>query len=189
LEKLDPYCVKILSFFLLEKQEAHFNELHKLIKEKMKLRKFSKPTFNTHLKHLVQAGYVKRTPDKGQMVTYSLNLEKIGKMKEYSDRIKKIVESQRENLQMFFSFSERQQVDMLLRFLCFRKLYELESRIELELEPDSFEKWFVLNFWSHPVLEQLPIWITKRCAKDEAYRNKILKTIEDFREELDIAIS
>jgi len=176
-------------FFLLERQEAHFNELHKLIKEKMKLRKFSKPTFNTHLKHLVEAGYVKRTPDKGQKVTYSLNLEKIGKMKEYSERVKRISKSQRENKELFFSMSEREQVDTLLRFLCFRKLHELEARIEVELEPDSFEKWFVLRFWYHPSLEQVPVWIVKRCAKDEAYREEILKNIEYFKEQLDDAVS
>ena len=189
MEKFDPYCTKILMFFLLERQEAHFNELHKLIKEKMKLRKFSKPTFNTHLKHLVDAGYVKRTPDKGQKVTYSLNLEKIGKMKDYAVRVKKISESQRENMKLFFSLSERKQVDMLLRFLCFRKLHELEARIEVELEPDNFEKWFILRFWYHPSLEQIPAWIVKRCAKDGVYREKILKNIEDLREELDIAVS
>ena len=67
------------------------------------------------------AGYVKRTPDKGQKVTYSLNLEKIGKAKEYSERVKRVSESQRENMKEFFSMSERQQVDqealLLAKFL------------------------------------------------------------------------
>lgn len=188
MEELDRYCTKILIYFLLETREAHYNELYKSIKKKLKLTKFSKPTFNKHLKHLVDAGYVKRTPDEGQKVTYSLNLEKIGKAKEYSERVKRISDSQRENKEFFFTMSERGQVDMLLRFLCIRKLYELEARIDVALEPDSFEKWFILRFWYHPSLEQIPVWIVERCAKDEVYREKILKNIEDYREELDDAI-
>ena len=189
LKKLDNYCTKILTFFLLEKQEAHYNELYRLVKEKIKLGKFSKPTFNTHLKHLMEAGFVKRTPDKGQLVTYSLNLEKIGRMKEYSERVKRIVKSQSENMNLFFSRSEKKQVETVLSFLSYRKLYEIESRIEYALEPDSFEKWFVINFWRSPLLEQLTNWMVKRCAEDDIYREKILISIEKYQEELENAIS
>ena len=178
MEKLDEYCFKILTVLLLEQQEAHFNELYRLIQKKLKLRKFSKPTFNAHLKHLQEAGYVKRIPDKGQLVTYSLNLEKIGEAKEYSERVKRIAKNQAENMQEFFSLTEKEQIDRLLGFQSYRKLSELKARIELELEPDSFGKWFVLKFWSQPILEQLPAWIVKRCAKDEVYRMKILKIID-----------
>jgi len=179
---MDEHCIKILTFLLLEQQQAHYNELHKLIKEKLKLKKFSKPTFNTHLKHLIKAGYVTRTPDKGQLVTYSLNLEKIGKMKEYSERVKRIAKSQYENMKDFFSLPEEEQVSFVLSFLNRRKLYEIQARIEHELDPDSFEKWFVVRFWSHPILEQVTVWMIKKCAKDEVYRKKILKIINDILE-------
>jgi len=180
--ELDEYCVKILTFLLLEQQEAHFNELYRLIKKKLKLKKFSKPTFNTHLKHLMEAGYVTRTPDKGQLVTYSLNFEKIGEMKEYSERVKRIAKYQHENKKEFFSLPEKEQVNFVLGFLTRRKLYEIQARIELELEPDSFEKWFVMRFWSHPILEQVTFWMIKKCAEDEVYRKKILKIINDILE-------
>ena len=189
MEKLDDYCIKILSFLLLEKPEAHYNELYKLILDKLKLKKFSKPTFNSHLKHLVELGYVKRTQDKGQLVSYSLNLEKIGRMKEYSERIKRITKFQKQNIQKLFSLSEKKQIEYTLSYLCFRKLYEIEARVEYALEPDSFEKWFVINFYHHPILEQLTDWIVKRCAEDDSYREKILKVIENYQEELENAIS
>ena len=183
MKELDSYCAKIMTVLFLEKQEAHYNELYRLVKEKSKLTKFSKPTFNTHLKHLQEAGYVKRTPDKGQLVTYSLNLEKIGEMKEYAERVKRIAKSQKENMQEFFSLPEEKQINILLHFLEIRKLYEIKSRIEVELIPDSFEKWFVLKFWAHPALEQVTAWVVKKCAKDEIYRKKILEIIDDVLEE------
>lgn len=180
--EFDKHCIKILTVLLLEKQEAHFNELYKLIREKMKLKKFSKPTFNTHLKHLMEAGFVKRTPDKGQKVTYSLNLEKIGEMKEYAERVKRITKNQNENMQEFFALTEEKQINRLLGFQNYRKLYEIKARIELELEPDSFEKLFILNFFNLPALEQLTVWVVKRCVKDEVYRKKILEIIENSLE-------
>ena len=45
--ELDDYCVKIL-LVLLTEQQAYYNELYRLIKKKLNLKKFSKPTFNTH---------------------------------------------------------------------------------------------------------------------------------------------
>ena len=187
--ELDEYCRKILIFFLLEQQEAHFNELHRLIKKNLKLKKFSKPTFNTHLKHLIEAGYVKRIPDKGQLVTYSLNLEKIGKMKEYSERVKKIAKYQSENQKEFFSLPEKRQVNLALGFLVYRKLHEIQAGIEYQLDPENFEKWFVMGFYRHPILEQVTAWIIKKCVQDERYRKKILKIIDDVLEEYENALS
>ena len=189
MKELDEYCIKILTFLLLEQQEAHFNELHRLIKKKLKLKKFSKPTFNTHLKHLIEAGYVKRTPDKGQLVTYSLNLEKIGKMKEYSDRVKRIAKYQHENKEEFFSLPERRQVTFVLSFLMYRKLHEIQAGIDHLLDPESFEKWFVMRFYSHPIMEQATFWMIRKCVEDEVYRKKILKIVDDILEEYEHAIS
>jgi len=180
--ELDEYCVKILTFLLLEQQQAHYNELHRLIQKRLKLKKFSKPTFNTHLNHLVEAGYVKRTPDKGQLVTYSLNLEKIGKMKEYSERVERIANSQHENKEEFFSRTENEQVNMVLNYLSFKKLHEIKARIEYLLDPESFDKWFAVRLWIHPALELVTIWMIKKCVKDEAYRKRILKIIDGILE-------
>ena len=179
--ELDEHCVKILLVLLLE-QQAHYNELHRLIKNKLKLKKFSKPTFNTHLKHLVKAGYVTRTPDKGQSVTYSLNREKIGKMYEYSERAKKILESEYENKKEFFALPENEQVNFFLSFIIQRKLFEIQARIEHELDPESFEKWFVVRFSAHPALDRVTVWLIKKCVEDEVYRKKILKIINDILE-------
>jgi DNA-binding transcriptional ArsR family regulator len=165
---------------LIDKQEGHFNELYRLISKRNK--RFSKPTFNTHLKHLMTAGYVTRTPEKGQLVTYSLNLEKIGKMKEYSERVKRIVKSEYESKEEFFSLTEKEQVSTLLDFLSLRKLNEIKAQIEYGLDPESFEKWFAVRFWAHPALERVTVWMIKKCVEDEVYRKNILKIIDDILE-------
>lgn len=165
---------------LIEKQQAHFNELYRLIKKIEK--KFSKPTFNTHLKHLIEAGYVKKTPDKGQLVTYSLNLEKIGKSKEIAERAKKIIKLEHENKKEFFSYTEDKQVNVVLDFIIRRKLHEIQARIEYELDPESFEKWFALSFWTQPMLERVPFWMIIKAIDDEVYRKRILKIINDILE-------
>jgi len=179
--ELDEHCVKILLVLFVERQ-AHYNELHRLIKNKLKLKKFSKPTFNTHLKHLVKAGYVTRTPDKGQLVTYSLNREKIKKMYEYSERVKKILKSEYENKKEFFALPENEQVNFVLSFLIRRKLYEIQTRIEHELDPESFDKWLAVRFSAHPALDRVTVWLIKKCVEDEVYRKKILKIINDILE-------
>jgi len=188
-EKLDDYCSKILSVLFLEKPQAHYNELYRLILDKLELKRFSKPTYNTHLKHLVELGFVKRTQDKGQSVTYSLNPQKIGRMKEFAERVKRIVKYQTENMRNFFSMSEKEQIDTLFASLCYRKLHEIDARIVFEQEPDSFEKWFILRFYNIPMLEQLSDWVVKRCAVDEDYRNSMHKFIKNYLRDFDNAIS
>jgi len=182
LEGLDEHCIKIL-LVLLDSQQAHFNELYRLISKRSK--KFSKPTLSKHLNHLQEAGFVTRTPDKGQLVTYSLNREKIGKMKEYSERVKRIVKSEYENEKEFFSLPENEQMNIVQALLVYRKLGELQALIDYELEPESFEKWFLVRFWANHMLERPFYWISKKCVEDEPYRNKILKIISESLEKLE----
>lgn len=179
MKELDEYCSKILVVLLLKK-EAHFNELFRLVNKKGK--KISRPTFNTHLKHLIEAGYVTRTPDKGQLVLYSLNLEKIGNSKETADRVKRITRTEYETKKEFFALSEEKQVNIVLHFFTQRKLYEIKAGIEHLLDPDSFEKWLGWKFWSHPILERVSLWMIKKCVEDEDYRKRTLKIIDDVLE-------
>jgi DNA-binding HxlR family transcriptional regulator len=179
LEQLDENCVKIL-VALFGEQQAHYNELYRLISKRN--RKFSKPTFNTHLRHLEKSGFIKKTPDKGQLVTISLNLEKIGKTREYYERIERILKSESENKKWFFSLPEKEQVKTLLAFLSTRKLNEIKAQIEFGLDPESFEKWFAVKLWSIPLLERANFWMIKKCVEDEVYRKKILAIIDDVLE-------
>ena len=178
--QFDEHCAKILLVLIVDKQQMHFNELHRTLIGKRIT--FSKPTLKKHLDHLREAGYVTRTPDKGQLVTYSLNLEKIGKAKEYAERVKRIAKSQYENKKEFFSRTEKEQVNMVLNYLSFKKLHETKARIEYLLDPKSFEKWFAVRFWMHPALELVFVWMIKRCVRDEAYRERILEIIDDILE-------
>ena len=147
-------------------------------------RKFSKPTFNNHLKHLENRGYVTRTPDKGQLVTISLNLEKIGKTREYNQQINRIIKSERRNREEFFSLTEKEQVEKILVFFSARKLHEIKAQIDYELDPESFDKWFALKLWSNSLLERVKFWVIKRCLEDEDYRKKILGIIDGFLGEM-----
>ena len=112
------------------------------------------------------------------MVTYSLNLEKLGKVKDSVERVKRITRSEYENKKEFFSLPEEEQVNIVLGFFTRRKLYELKAGIEYLLDSESFEKWLEMRFWSHPILERVSLWMIKKCVRDEGYREKVLKTID-----------
>lgn len=173
---LDEQCFKIL-IVLIEEEHAHYNELYELVRKRSK--KFSKPTYNNHIKHLEKAGYIIKTPDKGQLVTISLNLEKINKTREYNEQIKRVLKSERKNKEWFFSLTEKEQVEQLLVFLTARKLHEIKAQIDYGLDPESFDKWFALKLWSNPLLDRINIWLLRKCIDDEVYRKKILKIIDE----------
>ena len=181
-DQLDEHCFKIL-MVLIEEEHAHYNELYELVSKRN--RKFSKPTYNDHIKHLEEAGYIIRTPDKGQLVTISVNFEKIGKTKEYYEQIKRVIKSERKNKEWFFSLTEKEQVHNLLVFLTERKLHEIKAQIDYELDSESFDKWFAVKLWSNPLLDRINIWLLEKCIEDEVYRKKILKIIEEILGEIE----
>ena len=86
---------------LIEEKQAHFNELHRTLKKRGIV--ISVPTLSRHLKHLVKAGYVAREEKEGlQLITYSVEHDKISKIKGVRERTKKIAKSMRNNEKEFF---------------------------------------------------------------------------------------
>jgi DNA-binding transcriptional ArsR family regulator len=141
----------------------------------------SKPTLSEHLKHLVKAGHVTRKKDKGkkQMVTYSLNLEKISKLKGYVEQMKKSIDSEQKNKKMFFSYPKKDQVQKMFEDLTYRKLKEIKARVDYGLNPD-FEKSLAVRFWVNPLQRLAETWMINECIKNEEYRKKIFDIIDKY---------
>lgn len=163
---------------LIEEKQAHFNELHKTLKKRGIV--ISVPTLSRHLKHLVKAGYVTREEKEGlQLITYSVNYDKIGKIKGIWERTNRIAKSLRSSKREFFSQSEDQQVKIVLNVLVYRKLNEIKARIDYALDPKSFEKQFTLIFWTSPFLKVAEALVIEKSVEDEAYRKQILEVIDE----------
>ena len=69
--KVDLYCAKIVSIFLLEHKAYRFNELERKL-ENMKL-KITAPTLKQHLRHLVEKKVLIRDELEKNFVAYSFN--------------------------------------------------------------------------------------------------------------------
>ncbi len=178
---LDEYCTKIFVALFLQEQ-MHFNELYKFFVHG-RTEEMSKPTLNNHLKHLIEAKYVIRTPKEGsQYVTYSLNNEKFGKLIEASDELKRMTEFERKSKESFFSLPENEQIDEALVFHFLRKLKEIQNRIEYELDPESLDKQIAVRLCIHPITDFVSSWIIEKSVKDEVYKGRILKAINDYLE-------
>lgn len=182
----DRYCANIFLTLIVKKQ-ARFNELYNMVarasKEKFNKEKaFSKPTFNKHLNHLIDDGFVIKKVEKKQHVTLIINYEKIGKTEEYIDRMKRIIKTERENKKEFYSLPEDDQIKELIYFFSMRELHKIQARIDFELDPESFDKWFAVQLWYSSLLENPTGWMIEKCVTDEVYRNKITAIINKWLE-------
>ena len=88
---LDKHCFHILMFMLgrmmFEEQPIRYNQLHQLLKSaKLTPREMSKPTFNEHITHLVQRGYVIRNQLGKQHVEFFLT-DKFSELVEAKDML------------------------------------------------------------------------------------------------------
>jgi DNA-binding HxlR family transcriptional regulator len=179
LKKLDNHCAEI--FMVLLEKEAHFNELYRILKQRG-IEK-SMPTISLHLKHLVDAGYVKREPKEGsQLVIYSVSIEVGKELTEIFDRIKNILGLYKryDSKKEFFELSEETQIATVLDVLNISKLYEIKARIAYGLEPEIFENELALLFWSSSLLRLSEFWMVKKCIEDKEYRKEILKIIDSL---------
>ena len=176
----DEYCKKILLILALHKEQAHFNELHKELKNRNM--EFSKPTLSTHLNHLVESGFVTRKEEEGtQFVTYSLNLERAKGLKKAYEQANSLAKSLKHDEIDFCSLSEEKQIEGIVNLAFFKKLAEIRAKIELALEPDSFEKVLRVEFLTAPFLQFVEKWIIKKSVEDPEYRRNILKLIDEYQ--------
>jgi hypothetical protein len=120
-----------------------------------------------------------------QLMIYGVNPEKFGKGKEYIERGKRISRNLREIKKEFFSRPENEQVNITLNLVVIRKLHEIQALIEHLLDPESFEKWLAVKFYSISILEQPSILMIRECVKDEVYRKRIFKITDEWLEKLE----
>lgn len=168
-------CQRIL-LVLSWKGETRFNELLRSV-EKMRIA--TGPTFKKHIKHLTEAEYVIREEKGDQHTVFRVNESKFADGKKYIEEERKLIKSFRD-AEIFFSLPITEQVNEVLRHLGTRKLFEIEARIALELDPQSFEKQFGVFFFSQPLLETPENWLIQKCVADEKYRVEVLKRINEL---------
>jgi DNA-binding transcriptional ArsR family regulator len=175
---LDKYCLEILLVLADLGYSSSFNKLKDAINEGGF--EISLPTLSRHLKHLISLGYVTREDKGAQMKIYSVDSNKVKKIKGVWERAKRIARSMRENRNKFFSLSEKDQMTLVLQILSARKLEEIRAQIAHKLEPKSFEKRLELVFLTSPYLTAAEGWVIERSVKDEAYRERVLKVIDEL---------
>ncbi len=177
--ELDDSCIKILIVMTLYKPSIHFNGLFRELKERnMEL---SKPTLSLHLGNLIKLNYVSRKEKEDtQFVTYSLDREKISKMKEALERSKKIVRSLRETEKDFYSHSEEEQVAIVLAVEVQRKIELIRTLIDYKLHPNDFNINYYVNFLESPVLQLGQKFLVKKSLEDVQYRENILKFLGEW---------
>jgi DNA-binding HxlR family transcriptional regulator len=177
---LDERCFKILLVMALHKQQAHFNELERELK-KAKM-EFSRPTITVHLSHLIKAGYVTRKEETGtQFVTYSLNPEKIVKVKEIAERTKNIMKARKGTEEEFYELPEKEQIENVLMLELMRKLELIKAHVELGLDPNSLDKKVAVSFLESPLLRLAEHWVIKKSIEDANYRKKIFEIIDEWQ--------
>jgi len=178
--KLDEYCWQILIVFILVKQEMHFNEL--CGKLKTHGFKMTVPTVSNHLKHLVKNSYLTRTKkEDSQLVTYSFDYDKFNKIVDVGKWTKNLIKSRRKTEKEFLSLPEEEQIKETMYMSAIRKLYEIKATIEYDLKP-SLANRIQIMFWASPIVQSNEISILNKCEKDEEYRKRILKAIDNIIE-------
>jgi hypothetical protein len=131
---------------------------------------------------VIKEGYVTRTEEKdSQYVTYSLNQDKIGKLKEVGERTKNIVNHRRENEEEFLSLSIEDQIGNLISFFIHQKLEEIQAQIDYQLDPNNFDKHLALMFLNSPLFQFVEYWVINNALKDEDYRKAVLKRIDEWK--------
>lgn len=175
----DQYCPRIL--LVLDDKEVRFNTLFKLLHE-LGL-KLSKPTLATHLKHLVDRGFVIREQKGKQHVTYRFNdaiPEYIPEMEKSKTKWTKWFQVEKE---AFFDLSIEQQLRHVVRLMAIRNMRQLYLKIE---HRGDYEKGLHLLMLYNPRLSyrHYENWVMERCEKDNEYRKKISPKIEEMIESI-----
>lgn len=139
----------------------------------------STPTVSRHLKHLEEAGYIKHEKEGSQKIIYSVNSDKImtGVIKKGWNQLNNIARSVQSTRNEFFSSTEHEQLNEVLKVLCIRELYEIKAQVDF-LVDKNLENHFTVMVWNHPLLTTSKRWIIGKCVEDTEYRKKVLFEID-----------
>jgi len=176
--ELDDVCDRIFFFLLAYPAKYRFNQLH----QAMNYHKFkiSKPTLNTHLKHLVKKELLVRIQEGKQKVIYLINYDKF-------DNLKRTTENQYSHYTSFtedMKEIEKENVsDLLARYYAIMMLNNISSlRAEILkiLEPENLEDLLLSERFKHMYFKNYIEWFKKECIDrgEEWTKQALIKTNE-----------
>lgn len=145
---------------------------------------YKNPTLLDHLRHLEGKGLVIRREVGFQNVNYSVNYDKLKESKKFLDRFTEWIKMYKEDKSYLFSLEIDEQIVETLRINSLRKLHELKTRVNSELDKKNFAKGMELFIWLNPIWERRMNWVVGKCLKDNAYREEVMKKIDEFIKKL-----
>jgi len=190
---LDKHCCKILilmlSKMIFEEHPMQYNKLYRLIKaSKLTFWRMSKSTFNDHIEHLVQQGYVHRKQIGKQNVVYFLT-DKFPEIIEAKETIIDTLSAQKVISKKLSSMSVDQHAFLIAKLSTGVFLDQTRILIENGLKLESKRFNHTLSFsLEHAFLQKLQIDIVSKCYENTgqcAFWLEVLnRAIEETRKEV-----
>ncbi len=181
-EGLDYYCVKIFSLFVFSDQKYRFNEL--LRKLKRLNVKLSKPTLIAHLAHLQDLGFIVRTQEAKQNVSYGVNWEKFEAIKKSVGYKKRLFTTIDKNKEAFQSLPPRDQLLNLYDVLLLGEISKLRMNMADVLEPEKRAEHYFSYLFMDRSLAMYQSWFLETFMQADEKNQKML--IEKVEGSMDI---
>ncbi len=181
LSELDNYCKKIFSFLVYCDVPIRFNELLRVLNKSNF--KISKPTLITHLKHLQNYEVINRKREGKQIVSYSVNDEKLDNLQFHKD-LNRVAKNVQKSKETFNSFDVAEKIRYISFVLMIIELNRLKNEIRIVLEPNrKFEA--TLAFLSiQGYLDSFRQYLLQTCANSKDDAQKSLIAIENLEEKI-----
>jgi len=170
-ESLDNYCSKIFWFLFLNDKKCRFNELHKRIKGINF--KVSKPTLIVHLGHLQDKGFIIRTQEDKQNVSYRVNLDKFKFLKE-SVGYKQLLLNTNKNKEIFHTLSPRDQLATLIDIMTLYSFHGVRNDISSFLEPEKKAENHLAFWFFFKSLDMYRVWFLETFKQSDEKTRKLL---------------
>jgi DNA-binding HxlR family transcriptional regulator len=183
----DETCENLLNVMMVEGiNETHpkrFNELFRLLRH-YRL-KTSKPTFNQHLKHLIEQNLVKRNKIEKQKVLYYLNSEnpiifnamnKLGFLIKVDKELRKKVLEKKE-------MSTSKFIEWIDEFFSWTYLHKISNLLKTNITKDPKTRFDhtlefrVQNLYLTTLIQTIQVIFALRADQEE--KDKILKYVEE----------
>ena len=176
-EELDTYCRKIFSLLVLSEGKYRFNELvRKLKKLNVKL---SKPTLITHLGHLQDLGFIVRSQEDKQNVSYDVNWERFEDIKESLGYKKRLFIFSQENKDAFKSLPPREQLALLYDLLLLGEIIRVRICMVDILEPERKAEHHFSYLYLFRSLDMYRSWFLETFMDaDEKIQKMLIEKVE-----------
>ena len=174
-KEADEYCEKILMALMVHDEDIRFNDLHRRLAKYGA--KMSKPTLNTHLRHLVENEMIQRNEEDKQNVSYGLNWKRFKQLKG-AMKIDEVALVEIREEKTFKAKSLTQQTVFTTAALTIGELFYMKLMILNHLEPENT----LQNNLSYSLIRRLfnryAAWLFQSCKESKEDSQRVLHSID-----------